>query len=50
MSSGNLSATALWTSLAVGGFMVKMLVAVALLAPYRILLSLLQPAPNGSAA
>jgi len=40
----------LWTSLAVGDFLVKMLVAVALLAPYRILLSVLQPAPNGSAA
>jgi len=40
----------LWTSLAGGDFMVKMLVAVALLAPYRILLSILQPAPNGSAA
>ncbi|MEP3045553.1 MAG: VUT family protein [Roseibium sp.] len=40
----------LWTSLAVGDFMVKMLVAVALLAPYRMILSLFQIAPNGKAA
>ncbi|QDG75499.1 queuosine precursor transporter [Labrenzia sp. PHM005] len=40
----------LWISLAVGDFLVKMLVAVALLAPYRIILSLFQPQPNGSAA
>lgn len=40
----------LWTSLAAGDFLVKMLVAVALLAPYRVLLSLFQPAPNGKAA
>lgn len=40
----------LWASLAVGDFLVKMLVAVALLAPYRIVLSLFQPQPNGSAA
>lgn len=33
----------LWISLALGDFLVKMLVAVALLAPYRILLNLLQP-------
>jgi hypothetical protein len=40
----------LWISLAVGDFLVKMLVAVALLAPYRIVLSLFQPQPNGSSA
>ncbi|MEP5040381.1 queuosine precursor transporter [Roseibium sp.] len=40
----------LWTSLAAGDFLVKMLVAVALLAPYRVLLSLFQPATNGKAA
>lgn len=42
--------TSLWISLAVGDFLVKMLVAVALLAPYRIILNIFQPAPNGSAA
>ncbi|MES0883679.1 VUT family protein [Roseibium sp. SCP14] len=42
--------TLLWFSLAVGDFLVKMLVAVALLAPYRIILSIFQPVPNGSAA
>jgi len=36
----------LWTSLAVGDFLIKMLVAVALLAPYRIVLSLFQAAPD----
>lgn len=40
----------LWISLAVGDFLVKMLVAVALLAPYRIVLSLFQAQPNGSTA
>jgi uncharacterized PurR-regulated membrane protein YhhQ (DUF165 family) len=40
----------LWVSLAAGDFLVKMLVAFALLAPYRILLGIFQPAPNGSAA
>mgnify|MGYP003886106605 CR=1 FL=1 len=40
----------LWTSLAVGDFLVKMLVAVALLAPYRIVLAFFQPVPNGSTA
>ncbi|MBD8877325.1 queuosine precursor transporter [Roseibium polysiphoniae] len=39
-----------WVSWALGDFAVKILVAVALLAPYRIVLSFLQPAPNGSAA
>jgi len=42
--------TLLWISLAVGDFLVKMLVAVALLAPYRIVLGLFQPTPNGTAA
>ncbi|TYC53621.1 queuosine precursor transporter [Rhodobacterales bacterium] len=42
--------TLLWVSLAVGDFLVKMLVAVVLLAPYRILLSLLQPSPKRNAA
>ncbi|MBN9674071.1 queuosine precursor transporter [Roseibium aggregatum] len=42
--------TPLWISLAAGDFLVKMLVAVALLAPYRIVLGLFQPAPSGSAA
>ncbi|WP_298817447.1 queuosine precursor transporter [uncultured Roseibium sp.] len=42
--------TLLWVSLAAGDFLVKMLVAVALLAPYRIVLGLFQPVPNGSAA
>jgi uncharacterized integral membrane protein (TIGR00697 family) len=40
----------LWTSLAAGDFLVKILVAVALLVPYRVVLSLFQPAPNGNAA
>lgn len=40
----------LWVSLATGDFLVKMLVAVALLAPYRVLLGIFQPAPNGSPA
>jgi queuosine precursor transporter len=42
--------TSLWISLAAGDFLVKMLVAVALLAPYRIILSIFQPAPDRSAA
>ncbi|CTQ56693.1 Inner membrane protein YhhQ [Roseibium album] len=42
--------TSLWISLAAGDFLVKMLVAVALLAPYRIILSIFQPTPDGSAA
>ena len=42
--------TLLWVSLAAGDFLVKMLVAVALLAPYRVVLSIFQPEPNGSAA
>ena len=40
----------LWVSLAVGDFLVKMLVAVALLAPYRIVLGLFQAMPKGTAA
>ncbi len=40
----------LWTSLAAGDFLVKILVAVALLAPYRVVLALFQPVPNGSTA
>ena len=40
----------LWISLAAGDFVVKILVAVSLLAPYRIVLGFFQPAPNGSAA
>ncbi|MCX2725093.1 queuosine precursor transporter [Roseibium salinum] len=40
----------LWVSLAAGDFLVKILVAIALLAPYRIVLSLFRPAANGSAA
>lgn len=40
----------LWISLALGDFLVKMLVAVALLAPYRIVLGLFQPVPRNSAA
>lgn len=39
-----------WVSWALGDFGVKILVAVAMLAPYRIVLSFFQPAPNGSAA
>jgi len=40
----------LWVSLAVGDFLVKMLVAVALLAPYRIVLGLFQANPDGRTA
>ncbi|MBO6756766.1 MAG: VUT family protein [Roseibium sp.] len=40
----------LWTSLAAGDLIVKVLVAVALLAPYRVVLNFFQPAPNGSTA
>ncbi|MEQ8375894.1 MAG: VUT family protein [Roseibium aggregatum] len=40
----------LWVSLAVGDFLVKMLVAVALLAPYRLVLGLFQAMPKGTAA
>ncbi|MHA7776150.1 VUT family protein [Roseibium sp. M-1] len=40
----------LWTSLAVGDFCVKMLVAVLMLAPYRIVLSLFRAMPDGRAA
>ena len=36
--------------LAAGDFLVKMLVAVALLAPYRIILNIVRPVPEGSAA
>ncbi|PVB61451.1 queuosine precursor transporter [Labrenzia sp. 011] len=42
--------TLLWVSLAAGDFLVKMLVAVALLAPYRVLLGLFQAMPNSRAA
>jgi uncharacterized PurR-regulated membrane protein YhhQ (DUF165 family) len=42
--------TLLWTSLAVGDFLVKMLVAVFLLAPYRIVLGLFRVVPDGRAA
>ncbi len=42
--------TLLWVSLAAGDFLVKVLVAVALLAPYRIVLNFFQPVPNGTAA
>jgi len=41
--------TLLWASLAVGDFCVKMLVAVAMLAPYRIVLSLFRAMPDGRA-
>ncbi len=40
----------LWNSLAVGDFCVKILVAVFLLAPYRIVLGLFRMAPNRTAA
>lgn len=40
----------LWMSLAVGDLMVKILVALALLAPYRIILNIFRPVPNGTAA
>lgn len=39
-----------WISWALGDFAVKILVSVALLAPYRIVLSFFQTTPNGSAA
>ncbi|GAA0785945.1 VUT family protein [Roseibium denhamense] len=39
----------LWVSLAAGDFLVKMLVAVALLAPYRIVLGYFQPTPKETA-
>jgi len=42
--------TLLWVSLAVGDMLVKVLVALALLAPYRVILNFFQPVPNGSAA
>lgn len=41
--------TLLWISLAVGDFCVKMLVAVAMLAPYRIVLGLFRAMPDGRA-
>lgn len=40
----------LWMSLAAGDLMVKILVALALLAPYRIILNIFRPVPNGTAA
>ncbi|MCK7612392.1 queuosine precursor transporter [Roseibium sediminicola] len=40
----------LWVSLAVGDFLVKMLVAIALLAPYRIVLGLFQANPDSRTA
>lgn len=40
----------LWISLAVGDLMVKVLVALALLAPYRIILNVFRPVPDGSVA
>lgn len=40
----------LWMSLAVGDLLVKILVALALLAPYRIILNIFRPVPEGSAA
>jgi len=40
----------LWVSLAVGDFLVKMLVAVALLAPYRVVLGLFQANPDSRTA
>lgn len=40
----------LWISLAAGDFLVKMLVAVALLAPYRIVLGLFQASPDSRTA
>lgn len=40
----------LWVSLAVGDFLVKILVAVALLAPYRIVLGLFQAKPDSRTA
>ncbi|NBN65871.1 queuosine precursor transporter [Microvirga tunisiensis] len=39
-----------WISWALGDFTVKMLVAIALLAPYRVLMAILVPAPQQSAA
>lgn len=40
----------LWVSLAAGDFIVKVLVAIAMLAPYRVILGLFRVAPNQSAA
>nr|WP_319384475.1 queuosine precursor transporter [uncultured Roseibium sp.] len=40
----------LWVSLAAGDLVVKILVALALLAPYRIILNIVRPVPEGSAA
>lgn len=40
----------LWVSLAAGDFIVKVLVAIAMLAPYRIVLGLFRGSPNGSTA
>ncbi|MET1415887.1 queuosine precursor transporter [Roseibium sp. HPY-6] len=40
----------LWISLAAGDLIVKVLVALALLAPYRIILNAFRPVPNGSVA
>jgi uncharacterized PurR-regulated membrane protein YhhQ (DUF165 family) len=42
--------TLLWVSLAIGDFLVKVLVAVVLLAPYRIVLGLFRAAPDERAA
>lgn len=39
-----------WISWALGDFSVKMLVAIALLAPYRVLMAIILPAPQQSAA
>ncbi|WP_422041420.1 queuosine precursor transporter [Roseibium sp.] len=47
---GGETETLLWVSLAAGDLVVKILVALALLAPYRIILNVFQPTPNGSAA
>ncbi|GGB38452.1 membrane protein [Roseibium aquae] len=40
----------LWVSLAAGDFVVKVLVAIAMLAPYRMILGLFRPAPGEPAA
>lgn len=40
----------LWVSLAAGDFIVKVLVAIAMLAPYRVILSLFRATPNGTTA
>ncbi len=47
---GGETETLLWVSLAAGDLVVKILVALALLAPYRIILNIVRPAPEGSAA